>query len=1376
MRAHLVMRASRAIYGRALWVGLIVALAVVGFSLATLPGSTFLSAAGASSAQAPAADGAVATTTTNIAQGPLTPVSGSGTDLSTAQPTQFGTVTVTPDPTAFNPSAPDSVTVTLNPTGSLSNLVSAQGDVASPMYRDYLSASALGQEYGNPAYAGVVGYFSGYGLTVTPSATDLTLTVSGTVSEISAAFHTTLNAYSQDYTSQGVWNPLFGNDSAQVGSTEAGPVIYANTAPAELPSGIASVINGVAGLDGMVATPELAMPYGLDPAMETAQQSNSSAAACEFGLYGSCSNELDLYQADSAHDFLWTDFGSEGATCSEDNICGNFQFLFPSTLSGLTGATSLWNGHSAIGSEPDKGQGITIALIEVGCAIPSDLSAWSNMTWPTVPNQLNNRLTQIALDIPGYESFPNNNIYACEDQGFDAGWTLETSLDIEYASAMAPQAHIDVIGIPYPGNFSAFDLAYADIAQYLSLGSTGGVCPSAATLAAAGLYVVEGTAGTGTCSVTITSNSYGSGEQYTYFYGSPVYLTAATQELELLNVAGVTNFFASGDDGGVYETVNDFQPADSPGATSVGGAQITAQGAGSDFPVTNTSFAYCDGFLYDNTCYDGENGTAYVAPASGIASTGYWSYGYGETGTFVGAVGGGFGQSFVYSQPWWQNAMDTYSTGAKIDPVVSLAAAFNMTIYGEGQWWIFYGGTSFATPTTAGEWALIEEQANLIFGNPKMGDINPLLYNAHNGYEAGALSASPFVPMGTTSGWDAAPVNSYTWYYYNLSIEDPSAPVQPLWFASLGNPAGDGWNYLQGLGIIEPALLSLDLFGTTGVAGHSLADPAFSILEVTPSGLVAAPTTLTAGTTYEFEIVGSSGQTGVFDVSAYSGQSNAGAYGGGTVTSIQTGANGIFNYTPSTGAPPGGDAATTYGYFLVQSVAGAPNAEWDFASFAVAAATPSGTLTLCVVDAYGNCDQGVAEVTTFTTTSVGDYNLFGQAQVYLDGVPVSGAVVTQTSLYTQYGYLDPSLPPADYAPGVTLGTTISDARGEAVYWIDGFTAEHNGTLATDVYELTATYDGLVSNTTIVYAEPQSGSFYTGDLSSSGTSITGTLSFAGMKYVDSINVSVGSAPGQYQNWTCPLPAGASQPANTLALPGCSPFYDTQFGANVWESGVDDGSLAVDLSTAGLSGPVVLSIVGIGANDVTYGYCYSFIGEEYCYADYAVQNPMIWEDPLVFLPASLSASATGTVSGIDTISWSGSAYTGASGNELATGALSLVWGGGSKLLASGLSGSFALDTTGLPNGAYSVVFSETAVGAAPTSQSVSIYVDNVPAATSPPPGPAAPSHVHSGAPTLFAVLLGDNLLYLVAALGVVGGAGSVYLAMRRKDVPPRSGGTR
>ncbi len=1312
------------------WVAiLVVVIAVVGFALANIASNhAAVAAPGAASAQGSAPEAAAAAAAAAAASsGPLTQVQGSSSNLDPNGLTSLGSVSVVPEPQAYKSTALMTVTVTLTPSSSLQTLDNELNDVGSPMYRHYLSAEALGSAYGNSEYAPTVAYFESYGLGVQASPTSLTMTLSGTVAEMSAAFHTTLSAFATQYQSKGVWNPSFGAESGVAGTTETGATFYANIGTVELPQGIASAINGIAGLDGMTATPTVALPQGLYPGISPAgvtpgQNSSLPPTLCEFGVYGYCPQSLDGNQSIQDSNFLWTNFSADGLTCEYYNLCGQYQILFPSTMPDLSGADNLWSGASTIDSEPDTGQGITIAVIEVGCAIPSDLSEFSEMVYGNA-NQLPDRVTQIALNTSGgyaATGIPNTNINNCVLEGEYAGWTGETELDIEYASTMAPGAHIDVFAIPYPGYFSDFDQAYASIAQYLSLGSTGGVCPSMGTLNAANMYVVEGTLA-GACRVTITSNSYGEGEEYEYFYGTPIYITAQDQELELLNSVGVTNFFASGDAGGTYETVNDFSPAESPGATSVGGAQITAEGNGSEFPITSNSFTYCDGYieyLYNGTGYEpycyGEISQAYWATAEGIGSTAYWSYSEGLGGTYTGVTGGGFGQSFVESQPWWQNALDTYSTGEKIDPVIAGAAAFNMTIYVDGEWLLFYGGTSFATPITAGEWALVEEQANVAFGTPEMGDINPLLYAAHNAYEAGAIAANPYTPMGTGEGLFSAPVNSYTWYYYNLSIEVPSAPVQPLWFPSLGNPAGSGWNYLQGLGIPNVQLVDNDLFGTTGLAGHSLADPAFSLFEVTPSGLVPfTDPTLVAGTSYTFEVLDSSGTPGVYDVTAYSGQSNAGAYGGGTLSTMMTGSNGQFTYIPTTGTPPGGDAATTYGYFLVSSVVG-PSPQWSFVDYAVAAPTPAGTLTLCVVDPYGNCDTGDAETTMFTTTTVGDYNIFAQSDVWLNDLPVSGAVVTQVAVYSQEGLIDPTLPPASYAPGATIGTSISDARGEATFWPAALgLAETNGSLYTQVYTLTATYDGLVSNTVTVFVEPQSGSFYTHDLAvnSAGTAIVGNLSFAGMKYATYVNISVGGGPGQYDNYTCPLPGGAPQPVNTIPLPGCAPFYDTEFGADVWESGVDNGLLPVNLDITGLTGPVVVSELAGGVNDVSFGYSEYFDGLYYNYTEYSIQNPIVWQDPTVFIPATLMQSAAGAgVTGIDTISWSGTPYLNAKGVEVASGTLTLVSGAGSTVLATGISGSYALNTAQLADGYYSVVFTETAPGAATTTQSVVLYADN------------------------------------------------------------------
>ena len=64
--------------------------------------------------------------------------------------------------------------------------------------------------------------------------------------------------------------------------------------------------------------------------------------------------------------------------------------------------------------------------------------------------------------------------------------------------------------------------------------------------------------------------------------------------------------------------------------------------------------------------------------------------------------------------------------------------------------------------------------------------------------------------------------------------------------------------------------------------------------------------------------------------------------------------------------------------------------------------------------------------------------------------------------------------------------------------------------------------------------------------------------------------------------------------------------------------------MDLSLVGLSGPVVVSVMAGGVSDVSFGYCESFEGETFCFITHSVQNPIVWQDPLVFLPASISAS--------------------------------------------------------------------------------------------------------------------------------------------------------
>ena len=108
---------------------------------------------------------------------------------------------------------------------------------------------------------------------------------------------------------------------------------------------------------------------------------------------------------------------------------------------------------------------------------------------------------------------------------------------------------------------------------------------------------------------------------------------------------------------------------------------MTAYGSnGQEFPVTGNVVNFT------------EVGPIYAVPAHGIGSYTYWSYGFGLQGTYMGSVGGGFGESMSQTQPWYQNAVDTFSTGAATDPVISGSAAFNITVFVFGEWTFFYGG------------------------------------------------------------------------------------------------------------------------------------------------------------------------------------------------------------------------------------------------------------------------------------------------------------------------------------------------------------------------------------------------------------------------------------------------------------------------------------------------------------------------------------------------------------------------------------------------------------------------------------------------------------------------------------------------------------
>lgn len=288
----------------------------------------------------------------------------------------------------------------------------------------------------------------------------------------------------------------------------------------------------------------------------------------------------------------------------------------------------------------------------------------------------------------------------------EIGWAYETSLDVEYAHAMAPGANIALVTIPIPETQGVQGLTNMENAQR---------------------WVLQNHP-----NWTIWSNSWATTEQAfnnsaTIENLDSLYATAAAD--------GVSAFFASGDSGVAntdkqgrlfdFPTVN--YPSSSPNVVSVGGTQIN--NAGGAQITTNE-------------------------PES------VWNDGYGA---------GGGGYSTVFGEPADQSlSAIPDSSGARGLPDVAYNAAVvsAVNVYESfdpaGAGWALIGGTSAATP----QWAAIDAIANQYDGN--LGFVAPRLYDIYRGV-GGTSYAADFhdITTGNNSfagitgysagpGWDAA--------------------------------------------------------------------------------------------------------------------------------------------------------------------------------------------------------------------------------------------------------------------------------------------------------------------------------------------------------------------------------------------------------------------------------------------------------------------------------------------------------------------------------------------------------------------------------------------------------------------------------------------
>jgi subtilase family serine protease len=341
-----------------------------------------------------------------------------------------------------------------------------------------------------------------------------------------------------------------------------------------------------------------------------------------------------------------------------------------------------------------------------------------------------------------------------------AGWAGEATLDIEWAYAIAPLAHIVLLAVPpaetegvqgFPNLFNAMQWA-----------------------------VDNYPAG------TVFSQSFGVTEQ-TFGGAAAVQSARFDAVYQAGNAKGDTFLASSGDngttgvakqqkDGRVYSFPTTGWPASSPYVTAVGGTQL--QSGWTWDPTSDTPFLS-----------NGSPNPDYFAYSIGGNTEVVWNESW-----LPSATGGG--PSAIYPMPTWQLPVKSViGTNARGVPDLSWNAAVNggVLVYtsfypnASRVGWHIYGGTSAASPQVAGLIALANAQQKTA-GKSPIGDVAPLLYSS-------SMTASDFtdiVPV--TEGTAASGVLAdNTLWQYNADGSVSAGPVA-------GHPVLSGWDMATGFG------------------------------------------------------------------------------------------------------------------------------------------------------------------------------------------------------------------------------------------------------------------------------------------------------------------------------------------------------------------------------------------------------------------------------------------------------------------------------------------------------------------------------------------------------------------------------------------------
>jgi subtilase family serine protease len=315
-------------------------------------------------------------------------------------------------------------------------------------------------------------------------------------------------------------------------------------------------------------------------------------------------------------------------------------------------------GLAALFAKGDNGKGSTIVIVDSfgSKTIQQDLATFDS-----------------GFKLPAPPSFkiitPEGKINAS-----NAGWALETTLDVEYAHAIAPGANVLLVETPVAETEGAVGFKQ---------------------IVAAENYVISNKKSLGITGGMVISQSFGATEQ-TFGSNFASAIASFRSAFTAAQKAGVTVLAASGDDGAtgcanaatpctLYTKKVNSWPSSDPLVTSVGGLSFSIS-TSAPYKQTKPAVVWNDGGL--------------------------------------GGAGGG-GDSAVFGIPSFQSSVSAVVGKWRGTPDVSMSASVHngAEIYETGAGWEPVGGTSEATPEFAGIVAIGDQMAG-----KGLGDLNTALY------------------------------------------------------------------------------------------------------------------------------------------------------------------------------------------------------------------------------------------------------------------------------------------------------------------------------------------------------------------------------------------------------------------------------------------------------------------------------------------------------------------------------------------------------------------------------------------------------------------------------------------------------------------------